>query len=356
MSDVKTRLNSHPATTLRKLLRDVRNKLNIKGGYSKTLSKKSDLVEYMIGLEKNRPDVSWDKVPLNPRQRQGKAPASASATAPKELSEGAKEAKRIKKKVADKKKSGFKENTKEQKEQLEKLKKFVNDNKIRFIKKGDSSKALNLIKKMMLYSNKELSNSKIQSRFNDFRATENELSITYNTYDKDLSPTQKNPNKQDYLRTMSFSLEKPSASASAKNPLTNQEKNIVMSLDDYMDKGFKIKGSAFTSGKDLKETITELKYSRDKLKRNGKLVEALDRFEKGKPKAKAKAPKKPSIIVDVAKARKSGIKIDEAKAKKAGVKLVKGKASSWALYVKKMGGVKKASADKSGYEAFKKSL
>lgn len=74
--------------------------------------------------------------------------------------------------------------------------------------------------------------------------------------------------------------------APAKNPLTTQEKNRVESLVDYMDKGFKIKGSDFSSGKDLNETITQLKFSKDKLKKNGKLEKALERFEKGKTKQK----------------------------------------------------------------------
>ena len=79
--------------------------------------------------------------------------------------------------------------------------------------------------------------------------------------------------------------------AKAENPLTTEEKNNVMSLVDYMDKGFKIKGSNFSSGKDLKETITTLKFSRDKLKRNGILEKALERFEKGKTKQKKEEPK-----------------------------------------------------------------
>jgi len=79
--------------------------------------------------------------------------------------------------------------------------------------------------------------------------------------------------------------------AKAENPLTTEEKNNVMSLVDYMDKGFKIKGSNFSSGKDLKETITQLKFSRDKLKRNGILEKALERFEKGKTKQKKEEPK-----------------------------------------------------------------
>jgi len=79
--------------------------------------------------------------------------------------------------------------------------------------------------------------------------------------------------------------------AKAENPLTTEEKNEIKSLVDYMDKGFKIKGSNFSSGKDLKETITTLKFSRDKLKRNGILEKALERFEKGKPKQKKEEPK-----------------------------------------------------------------
>ena len=82
--------------------------------------------------------------------------------------------------------------------------------------------------------------------------------------------------------------------AKAENPLTTEEKNEVESLVDYMDKGFKIKGSDFSSSKNLKEIITKLKFSRDKLKRNGKLEKALERFEKGKAKTEPKKeePKK----------------------------------------------------------------
>ena len=124
---------------------------------------------------------------------------------------------------------------------------------------------------------------------------------------------------------------------------------------------------------------------------------------RAKPAVKAK-PKKETekIVVDLDKAKKAGIKVDEKKVKvKAKAPLVKsGKVSdldqlkslpdfvpsagnpknepkkskapakakapakekkprapsAWNKYVKKMGGVKKAAADKSGFEAFKKSL
>ena len=76
------------------------------------------------------------------------------------------------------------------------------------------------------------------------------------------------------------------------NPKTQEEKNQVASLIDYMDKGFKIKGSDFKSGKDLMETVNSLRYSRDQLKRNGEIVKALERFMRGLPKKEKQKKKK----------------------------------------------------------------
>ena len=123
---------------------------------------------------------------------------------------------------------------------------------------------------------------------------------------------------EDFMKKSDPKVEKKKKSAPAKavpkkeepklsNPKTQEEKNQVASLIDYMNKGFKIKGSDFTSGKDLMETVNSLRFSRDQLKRNGELVKALERFDKGLPQKKEKSapakavPKKENIKFKVKK-------------------------------------------------------
>lgn len=74
MEDVRTRLNSHPIPTLRKILSATAKVVNIKGGFSRTLKTKKDIVNYMIELEKDMPEVSWDKIPLKDKPKKEKAP------------------------------------------------------------------------------------------------------------------------------------------------------------------------------------------------------------------------------------------------------------------------------------------
>ena len=108
---------------------------------------------------------------------------------------------------------------------------------------------------------------------------------------------------EDFMKKSDPKVEKKKKSAPAKavpkkeepklsNPKTQEEKNQVASLIDYMDKGFKIKGSDFKSGKDLMETVNSLRYSRDQLKRNGEIVKALERFMRGLPKKEKQKKKK----------------------------------------------------------------
>ena len=86
MADVRTRLNSHPIPTLRKILSATAKFVNIKGGFSRTLKTKKDIVDYMIELEKDMPEVSWDKIPLKDKPKKEKAPPKKEKAPPKKPS------------------------------------------------------------------------------------------------------------------------------------------------------------------------------------------------------------------------------------------------------------------------------
>jgi hypothetical protein len=192
MSDVRERLNSHPVPTLRKILSAVAKEVNIKGGFSRTLKTKKELIDYMIKLEKDMAEVSWDKIPLREKPKKEKAPPK-----PKKEKEKSKKA-----------------TAQEIKDSLMVPGKFT----LKELKEG-----------------------------------------------KALVKNQPKPT----------------------NPITQQESNQINSLIDYMNKGFRIRESDFKNKKDLDDTIKALKFSRDKLNRNGRLKKVLERFEKGKPKKEA---------------------------------------------------------------------
>ena len=103
----------------------------------------------------------------------------------------------------EKKEPVFKKNTQQEKDNLLKLEKYINDNKIRF-KKGGYAKSLNLTKKMKLYANNEISPKKLQYKFDTFVKHTDYFYINYITYNEDGTPT--NP-RLDYARTMNFEFE-----------------------------------------------------------------------------------------------------------------------------------------------------
>jgi len=65
--------------------------VNIKGGFSAGLNKKADLVKYMIKIEKENPEISWDAVPMREKPSRAKAPMKPKEKAPAKAKAPAKE-------------------------------------------------------------------------------------------------------------------------------------------------------------------------------------------------------------------------------------------------------------------------